>query len=615
MSIQSPRQLPQDFKAAQPATLPNTSHSISSSSSTFAPSKFKITSLTVTIPSSIHKTKMTQSHLTVNPTSKSHTESKSKSRWFSIEFLFYWAILAYSLKLIIQTTLNLSSDSHPNYSFYKHKLSSGWIFNQKIDNSDSQYRRFRLGLPQLILLLLTYLSLSKLSNHYIKLSRTHFQTIISSIILIALHGTSVLKIFLIVLINFYLIKALPVQFKSNQNHQNHSFLSIIFNPWILIWSINLLFLFSNDYFDGYRFRHISTHLSFLDDKKLRGLIPRWQIGFNISMLRLISFSFDYLWASQAGFANPSLNILESEIEKERSNQHRLEKDYNFQNYFNYIFYPPLYIAGPIITFNNFLSQMRKKPATITKNMIIGFTGRFLICFFTLEWILHYLYVVAIKDARAWKGNTPFELGIIGYWNLIIVWLKLLIPWRFFRLWALLDGVDPPENMVRCMSNNYSTLEFWRSWHRSYNLWIVRYLYIPLGGSKNMIPSTVIIFTFVALWHDLSFRLLTWGWLVSLFVLPEVIAKRLFAKSAYQHQWWFRHIKAMGGMLNVMTMMSANLVGFSLGIDGVKLMWHELLSSWEGLKVLLLILFVVFCAVQVMLEYREAETREGIHRRC
>lgn len=52
--------------------------------------------------------------------------------------------------------------------------------------------------------------------------------------------------------------------------------------------------------------------------------------------------------------------------------------------------------------------------------------------------------------------------------------QLLIPWRFFRLWALLDEIDPPENMVRCMANNYSTLGFWRSWHRSYNLWIVRY---------------------------------------------------------------------------------------------------------------------------------------------
>jgi hypothetical protein len=39
--------------------------------------------------------------------------------------------------------------------------------------------------------------------------------------------------------------------------------------------------------------------------------------------------------------------------------------------------------------------------------------------------------------------------------------------------------------------------------------------------------------------------------------------------------------ALGGTLNVMTMMSANLVGFSIGTDGVKFMWHELLGSWAG----------------------------------
>jgi hypothetical protein len=59
-----------------------------------------------------------------------------------------------------------------------------------------------------------------------------------------------------------------------------------------------------------------------------------------------------------------------------------------------------------------------------------------------------------------------------------VLLQLLLPWRFFRLWALADGIDPPENMVRCMANNYSPLGFWRSWHRSYNLWLTRYAESP-----------------------------------------------------------------------------------------------------------------------------------------
>ena len=81
-----------------------------------------------------------------------------------------------------------------------------------------------------------------------------------------------------------------------------------------------------------------------------------------------------------------------------------------------------------------------------------------------------------------------------------------------------------KNMVRCMVDNYSMLGFWRSWHQSYNLWLIRsallpttnfchcwpsslerYLYIPLGGSNNTILSMVVIFTFVALWHDLFLK--------------------------------------------------------------------------------------------------------------
>ena len=31
--------------------------------------------------------------------------------------------------------------------------------------------------------------------------------------------------------------------------------------------------------------------------------------------------------------------------------------YNFRNYITYILYPPLYIAGPIMTFNDFMWQV------------------------------------------------------------------------------------------------------------------------------------------------------------------------------------------------------------------------------------------------------------------
>lgn len=143
--------------------------------------------------------------------------------------------------------------------------------------------------------------------------------------------------------------------------------------------------------------------------------------------------------------------------------------------------------------------------------------------------MHCFYVVAISKEERWKNFTAAQFGVLGYIYLKLIWLKLLIIWRFFRLWALGDGVITVENMSRCMSNNYSGIEFWRNWHRSYNRWLIRYVYIPMGGSKYYMYNIWLIFTFVAVWHDLSFKLLAWGWLISLFILPEMAAKSFFKK--------------------------------------------------------------------------------------
>lgn len=201
----------------------------------------------------------------------------------------------------------------------------------------------------------------------------------------------------------------------------------------------------------------------------------------------------------------------------------------------------------------------------------------------------------------------------------------------------MDGVDPPENMIRCMANNYSVLGFWRSWHRSFNLWVIRcdylasrphcfayylfrYIYIPLGGAHNAFRNSVLVFSFVALWHDLTFRLLAWGWLVSLFLIPELTARyllpashvcillvtalpysdfsaffpsfpllfcddpdarRSFAPTQYGTKPWYRHVCALGAVLNMLMMMTANLVGFVIGTDGIQSFIQLIFGTSEG----------------------------------
>lgn len=47
--------------------------------------------------------------------------------------------------------------------------------------------------------------------------------------------------------------------------------------------------------------------------------------------------------------------------RERVTTSLSDDEYNFLNYFAYCLYPPLYIAGPIITFNDFVWQVRPHP--------------------------------------------------------------------------------------------------------------------------------------------------------------------------------------------------------------------------------------------------------------
>jgi D-alanyl-lipoteichoic acid acyltransferase DltB (MBOAT superfamily) len=50
--------------------------------------------------------------------------------------------------------------------------------------------------------------------------------------------------------------------------------------------------------------------------------------------------------------------------------------------------------------------------------------RFLISLLTMETLIIVMHVVAIKDARTWSGMTPAQFSMLGFWNLIFVWLKV-----------------------------------------------------------------------------------------------------------------------------------------------------------------------------------------------
>lgn len=78
-------------------------------------------------------------------------------------------------------------------------------------------------------------------------------------------------------------------------------------------------------------------------------------------------------------------------------------------------------------------------------------------------VTHSFHVNALAVSGAWRGHDfkALEVGVVGFWVLQFMWLKFTAIWRFFRLWALLTGISPPENMLRCVNNNYDIEGFWK----------------------------------------------------------------------------------------------------------------------------------------------------------
>ncbi|KAK4960331.1 glycerol transporter [Elasticomyces elasticus] len=563
----------------------------------------------------------------------------SPSRWNTPEYYVYYAFFLTIPFLMFKSVYDVSKPEHPGYSKFEGLLEDGWIPGRKVDNSDAQYRGFRDNVPYMAIVLILHPLLRRLYERLasggadqqsekaaadIRLQRRiTFDLTFATIFITALHGVSALKIVLILWLNYQIATALPKQYVAAAT-----------------WTFNIALLFANELAGGYRFADVAALIlppqttdagakrdsgvgEWIDS--YGGLIPRWEVLFNITVLRLIAFNMDYLWSLDRRASSPieKKNLDPAALsERDRVSIGAYPSDYTFRNYLAYILYSPLYLTGPIINFNDYISQCRHTLPSISPSRIIPYFIRLLICLLTMELVLHFLYAVAISKSQPdWSTYTPFQLSMLGYFNLHIIWLKLLIPWRFFRLWSLVDGIDPPENMVRCMSDNYSVLAFWRGWHRSFNRWIVRYIYVPLGGSQSdskvrAVANSAVVFTFVALWHDINLRLLIWGWLVVIFVLPDILARMTFPAKKWKNKPnQYRWLAGVGAVCNILMLMAANLVGFAVGLDGLKGLVNGIIDSLGGRLFLLAACVTLFVGAQVMFEWREGEKRRGVDMKC
>jgi D-alanyl-lipoteichoic acid acyltransferase DltB (MBOAT superfamily) len=327
----------------------------------------------------------------------------------------------------------------------------------------------------------------------------------------------------------------------------------------------------------------------------------WTRSLGLSMRKWVGID---VWDDQA-MVQDTLDGVDT-----RASTPRQEEDYDAVAAVAFALYPPLLIAGPTLTFNTFMSQLRKQRPGLShmSTETIWYCVRWGIAWFFLEAWLHLWPVYAMNAASvnvcdgipqtvvppadrviaavAGCHSEPLMewfsvLHTLVLWEMdvIVLWLKFVVLWRFFRAWALVDGIECEENQPLCVFMASSIAGFWKGWHRSFNRWLVRYMFIPLGGSRSstlvQILSSAFIFVFVAVWHEFSPKLVVWGLVFGLLSIPEVLMSKFIhhSKSAWatslRHSSWFPLIGALQGVMAIGILILGNIAGFGSGLHGLQ----------------------------------------------
>ena len=244
--------------------------------------------------------------------------SATPSRWRSTEFYIYYLAFLTVPVLMLRAIWQISQPSHPTYPHYQPLLEPGWIPGRLIDNSDVQYGGFRGNLPYLAIIVVLHPLLRRAYEAWngkregggVKTTadarmeaRLRFDVAFAAVYLLGLHGISAFKILLILYLNFEVATALPV--------------SVV--P-VATWTFNVGILFTNELCRGYSAADLAALLlpstitvdstppashvwgAWLDS--FGGLLPRWEILFNITVLKMIAFNFDRLWSLDRRAASP-----------------------------------------------------------------------------------------------------------------------------------------------------------------------------------------------------------------------------------------------------------------------------------------------------------------------
>lgn len=205
---------------------------------------------------------------------------------------------------------------------------------------------------------------------------------------------------------------------------------------------------------------------------------------------------------------------------------KIEASKSLTNFSTYFYMFPHLVAGPIVRYAQIKDDIynfhcsKELFSFGMYRFLLGLNKKIIIAN-SVSLLADYTFSATspahLSAMEAWIGLTAYALQIyfdFSAYSDMAIGLAAMAGFRF------------EENFNRPYISK-SIREFWRRWHISLSTWLRDYLYIPLGGSRNIYiyityRNLLIVFLLCGIWHGANFTFIIWGLWHGLFICLERI---------------------------------------------------------------------------------------------
>lgn len=180
------------------------------------------------------------------------------------------------------------------------------------------------------------------------------------------------------------------------------------------------------------------------------------------------------------------------------------------------------IAGPIVTYGQVKKELYERE--IRPNSVLRGLGMFVFG-------LGLKVLLANPLGKLWSQTNAIGFESISTplaWMAIFAFsFQIYFDFFGYSLMAVGLGKMLGFRLPKNFDHPYLSLtmtEFWRRWHMTLGKWFKEYLYIPLGGNKKGVITTVrnllVVWLLTGLWHGAGYNFILWGMVIFVIIILE-----------------------------------------------------------------------------------------------